>query len=98
MIFLNRLSSKFVSSTSLHLILLFKCSPADVETSHRIIATVAQIELDRSGAEESVDNVRCACDVRWHDGATALLHQCCPVGVRDCQVVVLALNFKCSEL
>ena len=76
----------------------FHCSPVEFPTSRHIIATITQVELDRIRAEQNIDDIGCACDVRWLDGAAALLHQCCPVGVRDRQVVVLALNLKCSEL
>ena len=76
----------------------FHCSPVEFPTSRHIIATITQVELNRIGTEQNVDNIGCACDVRWLDGAAALLHQCCPVGVRDRQVVVLAIDFKCSEL
>ena len=53
--------------------------------------------------EQQLDNVACAGYIGRQGGAAALLHQGCPVAVRDCQVVVLTggtivLNIKCSEL
>ena len=53
-------------------------------------------------AEQQLDDVGCACYVGGKGVATALLHQGCPVAVRDCQVVVatggMRLDVKCSEL
>ena len=51
--------------------------------------------------ENQVDNVTLASDLGRHGGATALLHQDCPVPVRDRQVVVatcgLVLKVKRCE-
>ena len=53
-------------------------------------------------AEQKVDDVACASYVSRQGPAAALLHQGCPVAVRDCQVVVvtggMGFNVKCSEL
>ena len=71
------------------------CTPADTPTSP-CISTIS--------TEHQLDNVACAGYVSRQGGATAFLHQSCPVAVRDCQVVVvtpdilLGLYVKCSEL
>ena len=69
------------------------CSPAD---------TPARPCITAIGDEHQLDNVACACYVGRKGGAAALLHQGCPVPVRDCQVVVAItisdVNVKCSEL
>ena len=39
-------------------------------------------------AEVYPDLVAYACDGGWQGGAASLLHQGCPVTVRDCQVVI----------
>ena len=70
------------------------CAPADTPTR---VSTIIVIST-----EHQLDDVACACYVGRKGGATALLHQGCPVPVRDCQVVVvtggMVLNVKCSEL
>ena len=77
----------------------FHWSPAEFPTGQFLTATIIiQVELNRIGAEHNVDDVGCACDVCWQDSAAAPLHQDCPVAVRDCQVVIFALNFKGSEM
>ena len=53
--------------------------------------------------EHQVDGVASASNGRWQGGATALLHQSCPVAVHDCQVVIgtggiTVLNSECSKL
>ena len=52
--------------------------------------------------EHQLDDVACACYVGRQGVAAALLHQGCPVPVRDCQVVVdttvTEINVTCSEL
>ena len=85
-------------------------SPADTPTRHCNTSAIS--------TEHQLDNVACACyvgrqegahtlasdhNVAIRGGAAALLHQSCPVAVRDCQVVVAAggiprVNVKCSEL
>ena len=75
------------------------CSPAETPVSPCITVI---------GAEYELDGVGYACDGVWQGGAAGLLHQGCPVAVRDCQVVVAAggtrgktgsaLNVKSSEL
>ena len=69
------------------------CAPADTPTRSCITAI---------SDEHQLDDVACACYVGREGGAAALLHQGCPVPVRDCQVVggtsVTGLNVKCSEL
>ena len=69
------------------------CAPADTPTRSCITAISDEHELD---------NVACARYVGRQGGAAALLHQGCPVPVRDCQVVVvtggIGFNVKCSEL
>ena len=69
------------------------CAPADTPT--RPCAPVIS-------TEHQLDNVACACYIGRQGGAAALLHQGCPVPVRDCQVVVatggMGFNVKCSEL
>ena len=69
------------------------CTPADTPTRPCITAI---------STEHQLDDVACACYVGRKGGAAALLHQDCPVPVRDCQVVVvtggIGLNVKCSEL
>ena len=68
------------------------CSP--VETPARL-CTIA------ISGEHYLDGVAYACDGGGQGGATALLHQGCPIIVRDCQVVVVTagiiLNVKCIE-
>ena len=69
--------------------------PADTPTS---ISSC----IDTCG-EHQVDGVASASYGRWQGGATALLHQSCPVAVRDCQVVIgtggiTVLNSECSKL
>ena len=83
-------------------------TPAETPTRHCITGT---------SDEHQLDDVACACYVSRQGGsdtlasdhnvairgrAAALLHQGCPVAVRDCQVVVatggMGLNVKCSEL
>ena len=58
--------------------------------------------LTAISTEHQLDNVACAYYVGRQGGAAALLHQGCPVPVRDCQVVVgtggMGFNVKCSEL
>ena len=54
-------------------------TPADTPTRSCSIAI---------SAEHQVDDVACASYGSRQGGATALLHQGCPVAVRDCQVVV----------
>ena len=72
------------------------CHRSPAETKARV-STIIIIS-----AEHEPDRVGSACDGGWQGGAAALLHQGCPVTVRDCQVVVAAggvrLNIKCSEL
>ena len=84
--------SKHVVNTWCH------CTPADTPTS-RCRQTAQMAVRD----EHKVDEVAPASDCRWQGGAntlasdhniaksggatTALLHQSCPVAVRDCQVV-----------
>ena len=71
------------------------CSPTYIPTS--ACSTVIS-------AEVYPDHVAYACDGGWEgEENAALLHQGCPVTVRDCQVVVAAggtprVNVKCSEL
>ena len=69
------------------------CSPAETPASPCITVI---------GAEYELDGVGYACDGVWQGGAAGLLHQGCPVAVRDCQVVVVTggmrLNIKCREL
>ena len=55
------------------------CSPAYIPTS----ACITVIS-----AEHDLDHIAYACDGGRQGGAAALLHQGCPVTVRDCQVVV----------
>ena len=55
------------------------CSPTYIPTSACITAISAEV---------NPDHVAYACDSGWQEGAAALLHQGCPVTVRDCQVVV----------
>ena len=55
------------------------CSPAE---------TKARLCITAISAEHDLDHVAYACDGSWEGGAAALLHQGCPVTVRDCQVVV----------
>ena len=68
-------------------------TPADIPTRPCITAI---------SNEHQLDDVACACYVGRKGGAAALLHQGCPVPVRDCQVVVaitiIDVNVKCSEL
>ena len=59
------------------------CSPA--ETKARLCVTVIS-------AEHEPDRVGSACGGVWQGGATALLHQGCPVTVSDCQVVVAKIR------
>ena len=70
------------------------CAPADTPTR---VSTIPVIST-----EHQLDNVACAYYVGWKGGAAALLHQGCPVPVRDCQVVIVTggtgLNVKCNEL
>ena len=77
------------------LLTLTWCHRTPADTPTRICTT------GRS-AEHQLDDVACACYVGRQGGAAALLHQGCPVPVRDCQVVVgtggMGLNVKCSEL
>ena len=58
--------------------------------------------INAISTEHQLDDVACACYVGRQSGAAALLHQGCPVPVRDCQVVVatggISFNVKCSEL
>ena len=69
------------------------CSPTHIPTN--ACTTV-------SSAEVKPNHVAYACDGSWEGGAAALLHQGCPVTVRDCQVVIATgvteLNVKCGEL
>ena len=69
------------------------CTPADTPTRPCITAI---------SNEHQLDDVAFACYVGRQGGAAALLHQGCPVPVRDCQVVVVTggmpFNVKCSEL
>ena len=69
------------------------CSPTHIPTSACTTAISAEV---------NPDHVAYACDGGWQGGAAALLHQGCPVTVRDCQVVkgtgVMGVNVKCSEL
>ena len=57
--------------------------------------------INGTSTEHQIDDVACACFVSRKGGAAALLHQCCPVTVLDCQVVpvtgVMVLNVKCSK-
>ena len=67
--------------------------PADTPTGPRRTAI---------RGEHQVDGVASASNGRWQGGATSLLHQSCPVTVRDCQVVestvlILLLNSESSE-
>ena len=74
------------------------CTPTETPTSPFKPGTSFDLQLD---------NVACACYISRQGGAAALLHQGCPVPVRDCQVVVAItvvvvtggrrLNVKCSE-
>ena len=70
------------------------CTPADTPTR---VSTIPVIST-----EHQLDDVACAGYVGRKGGAAALLHQGCPVPVRDCQVVVatggMGFNVKCSEL
>ena len=69
------------------------CTPAD---------TPARVCTTAISTEQKVDDVACASYVSRQGVAAALLHQGCPVPVRDCQVVVAItvpyVNVKCSEL
>ena len=69
------------------------CAPADTPTRPCTTAT---------STEHQLDDVACAGYVGRKGGAAALLHQGCPVPVRDCQVIEatggMGFNVKCSEL
>ena len=84
------------------------CTPADIPARFSIIVI---------SNEHQLDNVACAYYIDWkgeahilvsdhnaaiRGGATALLHQGCPIPIRDCQLVVatggMEFNVKCSEL
>ena len=99
------------------------CTPADLPTrvSTNIGSAIsAEVELDDValagdvGRQGGADTLASNLNVAIRGGATALLHQGCPVTVRDCQVVgatndilivifivivlILGFNVKCSEL
>ena len=98
------------------------CTPADLPTrvSTNIGSAIsAEVELDDValagdvGQQGGADTLASNLNVAIRGGATALLHQGCPVTVRDCQVVratdvgvivivivllILGFNVKCSEL
>ena len=67
------------------------CSPAE---------TKARLCTYAISAEHDLDHVASACDGGWQGGAdtlssfgaAALLHQGCPVTVRDCQVVAATVG------
>ena len=70
------------------------CSPTHIPTSACITAISAEVYPD---------HVAYACDGGWEGGAAALLHQGCPVTVRDLQVgahtvVTTVLGVKRSEM
>ena len=70
------------------------CSPAETK------ARLCKITIS---AEHDLDHVGSACDGGWQGGAAALLHQGCPVTVRDCQAVqtitiLKFVNVKGGEL
>ena len=72
------------------------CDRTPVDTPTRVCKTVIS-------TEQKVDDVACASYVSRQGPAAALLHQGCPVPVRDCQVVAATdgttrLDVKCSEL
>ena len=87
------------------------CTPADTPTSPCISTISTEHQLDnvacacylgrQGGADNLISNHNV---VRPRGGgAAALLHQGCPVAVRDCQVVVArrlegGFNVKCREL
>ena len=86
-------------------------SPTHIPTSTCTPAISAEVYPDHvayasdGGWEGGEDTL--ASDQPWprenlEGGAAALLHQGCPVSVRDCQVVVVTggikFNVKCSEL
>ena len=87
-------------------------TPPDPPTSPSICAISAEHQLDNVacacyiGRERGADTLISDQNVAIRGGAAALLHQGCPVPVRDCQVVVgtggtggtFVLNVKCSEL
>ena len=55
------------------------CSPTYIPTSACITAISAEVKHN---------HIAYASDGGWQGGAASLLHQGCPVTVRDCQVVV----------
>ena len=83
------------------------CNPADTPTSPSTTSISGEHQVDditsasdggrQGGADTLASNHNAPIE-----GAAALLHQSCPVAVRDCQMVVAAdgmgLNVKCIEL
>ena len=73
------------------------CTPPDTPTIIGIIGIIG------TSTEHQLDDVASASYVSRQGVAAALLHQSCPVAVRDCQVVAVTggttpLDVKCSEL
>ena len=69
------------------------CSPTYIPTSACITVISAEVYPN---------HVAYACDGGWQGGAADLLHQGCPVTVRDCQVVAARtrggrMDIKCGE-
>ena len=84
------------------------CTPDDpptrqcktrISTEHQLDNVACAGYIGRQGGAETLVSDQ---NVALRGGAAALLHQGCPVAVRDCQVVVgtggMILNVECSEL